>query len=97
MLIKKSIKSFTETNTALLNKMRNVSLYKRIMPGTGIPFNSIKSQELMKESLISGNGCSFFHLIDQHQTQSEPSFCGPATLTTILNSLGIDPKLKWKG
>lgn len=63
----------------------------------GISFNTKKSEELLRQSMNEGNSSSFFHLIDQHQTQSEPSYCGPSALATILNSLGIDPGRKWKG
>jgi glutathione gamma-glutamylcysteinyltransferase len=81
----------------MLKKMKNISLYKRTYSKVGISFNTKRSEDLLKQSLNEGNSSSFFHLIDQHQTQSEPSYCGPATLATILNSLGIDPLHKWKG
>ena len=30
-------------------------------------------------------------------TQSDPAFCGPASLTMVLNALKVDPNLTWKG
>lgn len=39
----------------------------------------------------------FFNLISHFQTQSEPAYCGLATLAMVLNALAIDPCRKWKG
>lgn len=39
----------------------------------------------------------FFKLISHFQTQSEPAYCGLATLAMVLNALAIDPCRKWKG
>lgn len=77
--------------------MSKISLYKRIPNKLGIPFQSSKSQTLLKETIEEGNCVAFFDIIDQFQTQSDPTFCGPTTLIVILNSLGIDPNKKWKG
>ena len=40
---------------------------------------------------------SFFPLIEQFTTQSEPAFCGISTLVIVLNALAIDPRKAWKG
>ncbi|KAL9285061.1 hypothetical protein ACSQ67_024591 [Phaseolus vulgaris] len=40
---------------------------------------------------------AFFKLISYYQTQSEPAYCGLATLSVVLNALAIDPGRKWKG
>ncbi|XP_033137159.1 glutathione gamma-glutamylcysteinyltransferase 1-like isoform X2 [Brassica rapa] len=39
----------------------------------------------------------FFKLISYFQTQSEPAYCGLASLSVVLNALSIDPGRKWKG
>ena len=91
-------KKFTTlTFSQQMEKLKNVSLYKRIMPNFGINFSSKKSQEMLKESIIEENCNSFFQLIDQYQTQSDPTYCGPTTMVSVLNSLGVDPRVKWKG
>ncbi len=77
--------------------MTKISLYKRVPNNLGIPFQSSKSQTMLKESIEKGTSAAFFDLIDQFQTQADPTFCGPTTLIVILNSLGIDPNKKWKG
>jgi len=56
-----------------------------------------KLQQLFAEALANGNMEGFFKLISYYQTQSEPAFCGLATLAMVLNALGIDPGRKWKG
>jgi glutathione gamma-glutamylcysteinyltransferase len=87
----------TMTNTQMMEKLKNVSVYKRIMPNLGIHFSSSKSKNLLKESIIQGNANSFFQLSDQFQTQGDPSFCGPSSMICVFNSLNVDPKKKWKG
>ena len=39
----------------------------------------------------------FFKLISYYQTQSEPAYCGLASLAVVLNALAIDPGRTWKG
>jgi hypothetical protein len=87
------IKKFSTT----ADKMKNLSLYKRNVPKMGIQFPTRQSQELLKEAMAEGSASSFFQLMDQFQTQGDPTYCGPATMVCIFNSLGVDPKRKWKG
>ena len=92
-----SKKEFTMTNTQQMEKLKNVSVYKRIMPKLGIHFSSRKSQELLKESIGEGCASSYFSLADQFQTQADPTFCGPTTMACVFNSLNVDPRRRWKG
>ena len=39
----------------------------------------------------------FYKLVSHFQTQSEPAYCGLASLSMVLNALAIDPGRKWKG
>ncbi|XP_031742435.1 glutathione gamma-glutamylcysteinyltransferase 1 isoform X3 [Cucumis sativus] len=39
----------------------------------------------------------FYRLVSNFQTQSEPAYCGLASLSMVLNALAIDPGRKWKG
>ena len=54
-------------------------------------------QSLFTEALGDGTMEGFFKLISCYQTQSEPAYCGLATLSMVLNALSIDPGRKWKG
>lgn len=54
-------------------------------------------QKLFTEAIHSGTMEGFFKLISYFQTQSEPAYCGLASLSMVLNALAIDPRRKWKG
>jgi len=58
---------------------------------------SLSLQQIFNEALQKGTMEGFFGLISYFQTQSEPAFCGLASLSMVLNSLSIDPGRKWKG
>lgn len=62
-----------------------------------VNFNFIILQKLFTEALGNGTMEGFFKLISYYQTQSEPAYCGLATLAVVLNALAIDPGRKWKG
>lgn len=55
------------------------------------------SQQLFVESIQNGTMEGFYRLISYFQTQSEPAYCGLASLAMVLNALAIDPGRKWKG
>ena len=40
---------------------------------------------------------NYFKLAEQFTTQSDPAYCGPASLIMVLNSLKVDPNKTWKG
>jgi glutathione gamma-glutamylcysteinyltransferase len=49
------------------------------------------------QAMQAGTARIYFSLAQQYQTQSEPAFCGLATLCMILNAANIDPGQVWKG
>lgn len=55
------------------------------------------SQQLFVEGIQNGTMEGFYRLISYFQTQSEPAYCGLASLAMVLNALAIDPGRKWKG
>jgi len=73
------------------------SIYMRKFPNLLIPFTSSQGKKLFHQALAENNMDSYFALSEQFTTQSEPEYCGPGTLVTILNTLKIDPKKQWKG
>jgi hypothetical protein len=101
--LKKSFHSFPKKFSNIvktsdkMNILKNVSLYKRVMPKLGVQFQTAKSQQMLQECIDQGTSISFFHLVDQYQTQGDPTYCGPITMAVLLNSLQIDPKKQWKG
>ncbi|KNZ60173.1 hypothetical protein VP01_15g7 [Puccinia sorghi] len=72
------------------------SFYQRQLPESCLSFTSERGKALFRSALADGHLESFFPLASQLVTQHEPSFCGLATLCTVLNALGVDPKRVWK-
>ncbi|CAN1192913.1 Glutathione gamma-glutamylcysteinyltransferase 2 [Linum perenne] len=60
-----------------------------------LPKESLK--QIFNEAFEDGTMEGFFKLISFYQTQSEPAYCGLASLSMVLNALAIDPGRKWKG
>ncbi|KAL6968173.1 Glutathione gamma-glutamylcysteinyltransferase 1 [Sarracenia purpurea var. burkii] len=78
--------------------MATAGLYRRILPSPpAIDFASSEGKQLFLEANQSGTMEGFFKLISYFQTQSEPAYCGLASLAMVLNALAVDPGRKWKG
>ncbi|KAA8550729.1 hypothetical protein F0562_002413 [Nyssa sinensis] len=78
--------------------MAMAGLYRRVLPSPpAIDFASTEGKQLFLEAVQSGTMEGFFKLISYFQTQSEPAYCGLASLAMILNALAVDPGRKWKG
>ncbi|KAK7284137.1 hypothetical protein RJT34_18877 [Clitoria ternatea] len=78
--------------------MASPGLYRRALPcPPAIEFASSEGKKIFSESLAEGTMEGFFNLVSYYQTQSEPAYCGLATLSVVLNALAIDPGRKWKG
>ncbi|KAL3517718.1 hypothetical protein ACH5RR_020307 [Cinchona calisaya] len=78
--------------------MAMAGLYRRILPSPpAIDFASSEGKRLFVEAIQNGTMEGFFKLISYFQTQSEPAYCGLASLSMVLNALAIDPGRKWKG
>jgi len=77
--------------------MSQKSFYRRELPPHCIAFSSAEGREIFTSALQSNGLKSFFVLVEQHSTQSEPAYCGPSTLVVVLNALAVDPRRTWKG
>jgi phytochelatin synthase len=73
------------------------SIHRRPLPEALIPFSSEAGRALFREALESGHLETFFPLIEQFHTQSDPAFCGLGSLVMVLNALGVDPGRTWRG
>lgn len=71
--------------------------HRRPLPEVAIPLNSERGKRLFREALLTDGLHGYFSLAETFQTQCEPSYCGPGTLSMVLNSLNIDPGSIWKG
>lgn len=74
-----------------------MSFHRRPLNHPSIGLNTPEGRALFREALETGFLESYFPLSEHFTTQSEPSFCGIASLTMALNSLSIDPGRIWKG
>jgi glutathione gamma-glutamylcysteinyltransferase len=67
------------------------------LPSNLVAFSSAEGKHLFKRALTQGGMENFFNLAEQFTTQSEPEYCGPASLIMVLNALQVDPQKRWKG
>ncbi|KAF7818450.1 glutathione gamma-glutamylcysteinyltransferase 1 [Senna tora] len=78
--------------------MAMAGLYRRLLPSPpAVEFASSEGKQLFLEAIQNGTMEGFYRLVSYFQTQSEPAYCGLATLSMVLNALAIDPGRKWKG
>ncbi|CAK8543633.1 unnamed protein product [Lathyrus sativus] len=78
--------------------MAMAGLYRRLLPSPPcFDFASSHGKQLFVEGIQNGTMEGFYRLISYFQTQSEPAYCGLASLAMVLNALAIDPGRKWKG
>ena len=73
------------------------SFYRRTLPDSCVALSSRRGKQLFQSAMSNGGLKSFFPLMEQHSTQSEPAYCGITTLTIALNAMSVDPKQNWKG
>ena len=74
-----------------------MTFYTRELPHAIVSFTAKKSKELLVSAITVGTAEVYFSLAQQYLTQSEPAYCGIATLCMILNASSIDPHQTWKG
>ena len=73
------------------------SFHRRILPGSLAQFSSSESRDLFRVSLASQNAEAYFPLAEQFLSQSDPAFCGITSLVMVLNVMGVDSYVRWKG
>ena len=73
------------------------TIYRRQLGPPAVEFSSPEGRRLFAEALAEQGLDGYFPLSEQYQTQSDPSFCGLASLVVALNSLSVDPRRQWKG
>eukprot|EP00026_Physarum_polycephalum_P003427 Phypoly_transcript_03438.p1 GENE.Phypoly_transcript_03438~~Phypoly_transcript_03438.p1 ORF type:complete len:567 (+),score=91.55 Phypoly_transcript_03438:620-2320(+) len=86
-----------DMHTCEVAHVHSNSFYRRPLPDTLIAFSSAEGRKLFREALEQGYMEGYFALAEQFVSQSDPAYCGPATLSMCLNALNIDPNRLWKG
>ncbi|XP_031264748.1 glutathione gamma-glutamylcysteinyltransferase 1-like [Pistacia vera] len=78
--------------------MAMAGFYRRVLPSPpAVDFASSEGKQLFLEAIQGGTMEGFYRLISFFQTQSEPAYCGLASLSMVLYALAIYPGRKWKG
>ena len=73
------------------------SVHKRILPASLTALSSVKGREYLLQSLNQNSAESYWALMEQFVNQSDPAFCGITTLMMVMNTMCIDPNVRWKG
>ena len=84
------------SSTATRSVPKN-TFYRRSLPDTCVAFSSQMGRKYFESAMRNRGLKSYFHLMEQYTTQSEPAFCGISTLVIALNALAVDPRQIWKG
>ena len=75
------------------------SVHKRVLPSHLIALSSSRGRQMLMETLSASQDWDspYWSLSEHFQNQSDPAFCGITTLIMVLNSMSIDPQIRWKG
>ena len=91
-----AITSTTDVRTTTGSVPKN-TFYRRSLPDTCVAFSSKLGRKNFESAMRHRGLKSYFHLMEQYTTQSEPAYCGISTLVIALNALAVDPRQIWKG
>jgi Phytochelatin synthase len=89
--------SCTPITTTVDTSVPKKTFYRRSLPDTCVAFSSKLGRNYFESAMRHRGLKSYFHLMEQYTTQSEPAFCGISTLVIALNALAVDPRRIWKG
>jgi glutathione gamma-glutamylcysteinyltransferase len=73
------------------------TFYQRPLPDSCTAFSSPRGKSYFRSALQHRGLASFYALMEQHSTQTEPTYCGLSSLVICLNTLAVDPRQTWKG
>eukprot|EP00934_Nitzschia_sp_Nitz4_P002996 Nitzschia sp. Nitz4//scaffold4_size323378//246052//247140//NITZ4_000696-RA/size323378-processed-gene-0.136-mRNA-1//1//CDS//3329553507//2986//frame0 len=73
------------------------SVRKRILPTTLTALNSPTGRQYLLDAFHNNTAESYWALMEQFINQSEPAFCGVTTLQMVLNTMSVDPNVRWRG
>ncbi|XP_032241445.2 glutathione gamma-glutamylcysteinyltransferase 2 [Nematostella vectensis] len=72
------------------------SFYGETLPELCVDYRSTESQHRLIRSMNDGTAVPFLSISSCFNTQTDPAFCGLATLAIVLNAMQIDPQRLWK-
>lgn len=79
-----------------MNEYTKPSFYGRDLPAFLVDFRTEEGKTRLVRTLGGSTAAPYLALASTFHTQSEPAFCGLATLAIVLNALQVDPQRVWK-
>lgn len=73
------------------------SVHKRVLPDKLIALSSPKGRSMLLHALQNHTAESYWSLMEHFTNQSDPAYCGVTTLLIVLNSMSVDPNIRWRG
>ena len=73
------------------------SVHKRVLPDKLIALSSPQGRSMLLHALQNRTAESYWSLMEHFSNQSDPAYCGVTTLQIVLNSLSVDPNVRWRG
>jgi glutathione gamma-glutamylcysteinyltransferase len=73
------------------------SVHKRVLPENLIAMSSPQGRSMLLHALQNRAAEPYWSLMEHFTNQSDPAYCGITTLQIVLNSLAVDPNVRWRG
>jgi glutathione gamma-glutamylcysteinyltransferase len=73
------------------------SVHKRVLPEHLIALSSPHGKTMLLDALQHKTAESYWNLMNHFCNQSDPAYCGVTTLLICLNSMSVDPNVRWRG
>jgi glutathione gamma-glutamylcysteinyltransferase len=73
------------------------SVHKRVLPDDLIALSSPQGRSMLLHALQNHTAESYWSLMEHFTNQSDPAYCGVTTLLIVLNSMSVDPNIRWRG
>jgi len=70
--------------------------YKKPLPDCNIGYSSVQGRKIFKRAFKTKYMNMHLPLMEQFRTQNEPMLCAFGSLTTVLNTLQVDPGRVWQ-
>eukprot|EP00047_Mylnosiga_fluctuans_P005902 m.243523 g.243523 ORF g.243523 m.243523 type:complete len:316 (-) comp14259_c0_seq1:4596-5543(-) len=81
---------------AIMKEYTKPSFYGRDLPSFLVDLRTEEGRKRLVRTLGAGTAVPYLSLASTFHTQSEPAYCGLATLAIVLNALQVDPQRVWK-
>lgn len=82
-----SISTATSSPRAIHSNIAKETFFMKELPDLCVANSSAEGKRLFTSALTHGFLENYFLLIEKYRTQDDPAYCGPASLSMILNTL----------